>query len=299
MYLKEDEMLKRGIAVLCCVVVSMGFVSCNTQDKTSDKLQDSTANSDNTKEEQGNDKKTKSSNTKVVLVDDEYVKIIYTGVKQTDDKLPVIELSIENKSDQNFSVQTENVSADNQMALVYFSEEPEPGKTIDAELEVEDINQAFQTLEGTFVLIDNNYDTIKSEPFQLSIDGTNPVQAQENALQESTQDANDEVVLAEDDYVKIVYKGLVSESDFATSGLNLTVENKSDQTIILVTDKFYLNEKEIESLLSMDRIAAKKSANGELGLYGDVSSSTIKGTFIVQDENRNTIATESVEVQVN
>lgn len=223
----------------------------------------------------------------VVLVDDEFVKITYLGLDENDTSTPTLKLTIENKSDQTYTVQAENVSADDSMASTYFSERPAPGEKIDANLELEEVEDGFKSVEGTFTLVDGNYDTLKEEPFKISLDGSTKTEEEE-----STEETS--VVLVDDDYTKITYLGFAKESN---STLKLHVENKTDKTFMILTDQFYDEDKKIESMMSCDHVASGKKANAELTLYADEDLKTVKGTFVLKDEENNEIATEQVEFE--
>jgi len=183
----------------------------------------------------------------VALVDDEYVKIAYLGLDENNETIPTLKLSIENKTDQTFAVQTENVSADDNMVATFFSEHPTPGEKIDANLELEEVEKGFNYVEGTFVLVDNNYDTLKEEPFKISLDGTTKIEKEDSKEETS-------VVLVDDDYAKITYLGFAEESNMGPT-LKLSVENKTDKTFMILTDQFYVDDKEIESMMSCDHVA--------------------------------------------
>ncbi|MBF4692150.1 hypothetical protein [Fusibacter ferrireducens] len=257
-------MLRKGIIFLICVAVSMGLMACGS-------------------------KENEQVNINTVLVDDEYVTITYLGLNKSNENVPTLKLSIENKSDVNYTVRTDKVSADDNMVSTYFSESPAPGEKIDAALEIEDVDH-FNTLEGTFVLSDSNYDTLKEAPFKLTLDGT-----AEPKKEEASEETG--VVLVDDDCTKITYLGLAEESITGPT-LILSVENKSDKTIIVLSDQFYVDDQEIESMLGGDRIVAGKKAKQELTLFADKDFTTVKGTIVLNDEASNTIATEQVEINI-
>ncbi|WP_324823889.1 hypothetical protein [Sinanaerobacter sp. ZZT-01] len=265
-------MLKKIVVALICGVISIGLISCGSaaDDKT--------------------DTLAQNEEKDVVLVDDEYVKIIYSGLDENNETIPTLKLSIENKTDQTFAVQTEKVSADDSMVTTYFSESPAPGEKIDANLELEEVEKGFNSVEGTFVLIDDNYDTLKEEPFKISLDDTAKIEKED-------QKEETGVVIVDDDYAKITYLGFAEESNMGPT-LKLSVENKTDKTFMILTDQFYVDDKEIESMMSCDRVASGKKANAELTLYADKDFKTVKGTFVLNDEENNTIATEQVEFEV-
>lgn len=268
-------MLKKMMIVLICGLVSVGLISCG--------------NAENAKTEIPTETKEEIAQ---VLVDDEYVKITYVGLDDSDEEISALKLSMENKSDDTYTVYAENVSGDDRMAATFFSEKIAPGETVDGKLGLEDIEKGFSIVEGSFALMDDNYDTLKEEPFKVIVNeaGADSAQAKEAETELGT-------VVLDNEYAKITYLGFAEESNMGPT-LKLTVENKTDKTIMILSDDFYADGNGVDSLLSCNRITSGKKATGELTLYADEEFKTVKGSIILEDEERNSIAKQEVEFEV-
>jgi hypothetical protein len=105
-----------------------------------------------------------------VLLDNKYVKITYLGVDRSSSYFKKVSLQIENKSEQDLIIQTDDVSVDGYMVYGMFSPNVTAGKTaIDGiEFNSSNITTSFNSVEGKFKIISKNYKTLKEEKFSIN-----------------------------------------------------------------------------------------------------------------------------------
>lgn len=108
-------------------------------------------------------------NEKVIL-DNEYVKITSLGVNDTGYSKQ-IKVKVENKSNQQLIVQTDDVSVNGIMAYAMFSPNITAGNSAIAEIEFNDssIVNGFNNIEGKFAIITKDYETIEKDDFSIKL----------------------------------------------------------------------------------------------------------------------------------
>lgn len=107
-------------------------------------------------------------NEKVIL-DNEYVKITYLGVDRAGSYSKKVKVKIENKSNKDLIIQTDDVSVDGFMVYGMFSPNITAGKSIidDIEFNNSSITTNFNSIEGNFLIITKDYKRIEKDDFSI------------------------------------------------------------------------------------------------------------------------------------
>ena len=161
-------MKKALLSLILCSILGIAIVGCggtSTNTKTETPQVTTETSKENTDE-----KKEEKKEEAIVLVDDEYATITYTAINRNGAIGPEIELLVENKSSQDITIQTSDVSADGMMADPICSIDVVQGKKAKGKLTLmkDKTDKDFKALEGKFRIVDKSFQTLKEEPFALS-----------------------------------------------------------------------------------------------------------------------------------
>ena len=158
----KNKILSALIATICI----FSFVGCtsNSQSTTTKNETKETTAKIETKQK---DKEEKN----IVLVDNDSAKITYKTIDKDRGMGSTLILLVENKSDKDIIVQTDKVSTDDMMSDTICSIEVAKGKKAEDELTLmtNDSKKDFKKVEGTFKILDSNYQEIASPNFKLDI----------------------------------------------------------------------------------------------------------------------------------
>ena len=104
-----------------------------------------------------------------VLVDNKYVKITYLGVDKASSYSKKASLQVENKSNQDLIIQTDDVSVDGVMKYALFSPTVSVGKiaTDGIEFSSSTISTNFDSIEGKFIILSKDFKRLKEEEFSI------------------------------------------------------------------------------------------------------------------------------------
>lgn len=103
-----------------------------------------------------------------VLLNNEYAKITFIGINETGYSKQ-IKVKVENKTNQQLIIQTDDVSINGVMVYGMFSPNITAGNIAIDEIEFNDssIIGNFNNIEGKFVIITKDYETIEKDDFAL------------------------------------------------------------------------------------------------------------------------------------
>ena len=158
--------LNKSIRLMLIGVVAMSFVACS--DPETSKVESGSATP---VEEQKDETKDvlEVKQEEVVLVDDELAKIVVTEKFNDEIFGPSYKVSVENKTDKKIIVQTRDVSIDGVMEEPIFSIEVTACKKANDNMTFMNIEglDNLKNLEGKLVIIDENFNDIKSYDMTL------------------------------------------------------------------------------------------------------------------------------------
>ncbi|OOM06398.1 lipoprotein [Clostridium saccharobutylicum] len=104
-----------------------------------------------------------------VLFEDEYAKVTYIGINRGIG--PMVELKLENKSNQELVIQIRDAVADGYNIDPKFSSKVLPGKKVTGTiyLDIANVSKDFMFLEGKFIITpaDKQGEVLKEEPFKI------------------------------------------------------------------------------------------------------------------------------------
>lgn len=149
--------LNKSIRLMLIGVMAMSFVACSSPETS--KVESGSAT---LVEEQKDEAEVKQE--EVVLVDDELAKIVVTEKFNDEIFGPSYKVSVENKTDKKIIVQTRDISIDGVMEEPIFSIEVTAGKKANDNMTFMNIEglDNLKNLEGKLVIIDENFNDIKS-----------------------------------------------------------------------------------------------------------------------------------------
>lgn len=149
--------LNKSIRLMLIGVMAMSFVACSSPETS--KVESGSATP---VEEQKDEAEVKQE--EVVLVDDELAKIVVTEKFNDEIFGPSYKVSVENKTDKKIIVQTRDISIDGVMEEPIFSIEVTAGKKANDNMTFMNIEglDNLKNLEGKLVIIDENFNDIKS-----------------------------------------------------------------------------------------------------------------------------------------
>lgn len=238
-----------------------------------------------------------------LLLDSDGLKITVTGLEPgimgTD-----VKLMIENNSDQDLTFQVRNVSVNGYMVEAMFSPDVTTGKKT---------NDAITLLASDLNLC--GIETIADIEFSFHIFTTDELETYLNSdvIQIKTSVADGFVydyddsgeVLYEGKDIKIISKGLASDSSFLGSGLLLYIENNSAQPITVQARDLSVNGFMVEGMLSKDVMPGKR-ANTDLTLpdyelesNGITDISDLEFSFHIFDMNSWDTITDTDTITLN
>lgn len=105
-----------------------------------------------------------------VLLDNNYVKITYLGIDRNSSYFKKVSLKVENKSNQELIIQTDNVSVDGNMTYGMYSPDVTSGKSDTSGIEFNNnsITSGFNSIEGKFKIITKDYKTLEEDNFSIN-----------------------------------------------------------------------------------------------------------------------------------
>ncbi len=161
----KNKILSALIATIC--IFSFAGCTSNSQNTTTSNTKNKTEETAAKIETKQNDKEEKN----IVLLDNDSAKITYKSIDKDRGMGPTLILLVENKTDKDIIVQTDKVSVDDMMTETICSIDVVQGKKAEDELTLmtNDSKKDFKKVEGTFKILDSNYQEIASPNFKLDI----------------------------------------------------------------------------------------------------------------------------------
>lgn len=285
-------MKHKWIAVLLVISMlgTMGGCSASGSGGSSSKTKktstaESSAAAENSKTEESS-KAEESSNTEKnndesqVLFEDSTVRITYTGIADEEWMGKGLNVTVENLSDKNISVQTKEVSVNGVMDEPYFSCSVAAGKKANDTIyfstkdDLGTIEMAFQILDG------DTYDIIyETEQITFVIDDSI---TSEKADAEKIYEANGVVVS---------YAGK-SEDDIWGTEFNFLIENNGTETYTVRADNISIDNVMCNGSLYAE-VAAGKYANAEMSFVGEelpAEMNELEFKLVITDNSYETVA---------
>ncbi|PID79548.1 MAG: hypothetical protein CSB19_02195, partial [Clostridiales bacterium] len=203
----------------------------------------------------------KSTIEKQVLFEEKGIKVTALKLVQDDIMGPGIKLLVENNSDKDINISSDNISINDYMIESYFSSDVSVGKKVNDTLyfeEEEIANAGIKVIEAInlqFKVYDKeNYDEIFTT--DLIVINTSAFGTDSKASVDVNADGVDGMtiepaVLFEQDNVKVTSIDLVKD-DYMGIGMRLMIENNSDKNINLRNTNLVVNDYAVESYFSKD-----------------------------------------------
>lgn len=264
---KKKSIFKRWWFWVIVVVVIVGIASAGGGSKEDDGKGNEAVATEENKEKSGDKKQEEKEKSKEVTeaTVEEQTLLEQDGVKITlkeldNDALMGAELKllIENNSEQNLTVQANNVSVNGIMIESVFSCDVAAGKSANDGITLlsSDLEQAgienIQNVELNFHIFDTeSWDTVLDSDtiyIATSLDGTE---------EQNVDDSG--VVLLEQDGIKITVKEADSEESFWGADIYIYVENNTDKNVTVQASSVSLNGFMVEPYFSCDVAAGKKA----------------------------------------
>ena len=225
------------------IITTVLFVSCNYRDinvKSEDGIETSKEAID------GQQDSFKSE----VLVENEIVKIVFTGIDKNNSEGPGIKVEIENKIDKTVVVQAMDTSVDNLMSEPMFMCELSPkGKATDSIIFSKESIEELKNIEGFFSVFDkDSWKTIGNYTFTALVD--------ENSKGYRISDNG--LVLVDNEVIKCVYTGH-EENEVFGPYLILEIENKVGENIVAQIREISINGNMMDPLFISELVAGKSS----------------------------------------
>lgn len=230
----------------------------------------------------------------------EFVALDQDGVKITVKDLdfntsflgPGLKILIENSTDKNITVQSENLSVNDIMIdNVVFSCDIAAGKSandtidfISTDLKSKNITD-FAEIELQFIVIDDSFTKLfTSEPIKI-----------ETSSKDTYTQVNDSngSVIFEENGIKITSQGISSDSHFMGPSMILFIENNTDQNVIIQSDNVSVNGFMVNPIMSCNIAANKKAITGLTFMNSELEENGIEN--ITQVEMSFTIFDDSLK----
>jgi hypothetical protein len=208
-----------------------------------------------------------------VIYDENDIKITATGLEEgwmgTE-----LKLLIENNSSQNITVQARNANVNGYMVDTMMSADVAAGKKANDELTFETTGlnecgiESIATMEFYFHIFD-------SDSWDEILD-TDVITMNTSIAETYTQTVDDSGdILVDSNGVKIVAKGLSSDSSFWGPGVILYIENNSQQDITVQVRDVSVNGFMVDSTMSEDVVVGKKAISAVQFFSSDLEENSI------------------------
>lgn len=245
----------KNIIVWLLFTISLVFVGCSESkiEGEQDKQEIESLEKNN---EEESDKKDGSFLSEVLL-DNEIVKIISTGIDETGFDGLELKVEIENKSDKTIIIEANQVSVDNLMYdPVFKCEVLAKGKKSESIVFLDDSIDELKNIEGFFSVLDkDSLNTVGSYSFNILID--------ENSKGYTLSDNG--LILVDNEVIKCVYVGQGEDEVFGKY-IELEIENKVGDDIVAQIREVSINGNIIDPLF-ISEITAGKILKGKVKFY--------------------------------
>lgn len=243
-------MVKNIIAGLF-IITTVSLIGCNYSNINEKQEEQGIESS-----EEGIDKPLNSAVSEVLL-DNEIVKILCTGIDDNRVDGTGIIVEIENKSDKTIVIEANQVSVDNLMYdPVFKCEVVAKGKKSESIVFFDDSIDELKNIEGFFNIFDkDSMNTVGSYSFKILID--------ENSKGYSLSDNG--LILVDNEVIKCVYVGQGEDKVFGKY-IELEIENKVGDDIVAQIREVSINGNIIDPLF-ISEITAGKISKGKVKFY--------------------------------
>ncbi len=281
---KKKTILKKWWFWVLAVVLVGGMVgACGGQDdKEKEGKKKEVSDEKNTegkekekKEEEEEEKTKEAAVEEQVLLEQDGIKVTLKELDNDSLLGPQLKVLVENSSEKNLTVQTNNVSVNGIMIQSLFSCEVAAGKSANNEISLlsSDLEDAgitiIQNVELNFHVFDTaSYDTVfDSDTIYIatSLDGT-----EEQAIDDSG------VVLLEQDGIKLTVKEADSENSFWGADIYIYVENSTDKNITVQASAVSINGFMVQPYFSCEVVAGKKAYDSITFMESDLKDNNIE-----------------------
>ncbi|MBC5628779.1 hypothetical protein H8S20_07740 [Clostridium sp. NSJ-6] len=187
-----------------------------------------------------------------VLLENEIVKIVSTGIDENSSEGSEIKVEIENKIDKTIVVQAMYTSVNNLMSQPMFMCELLPKeKATDSIVFFKDSIEELKNIEGFFSVFDKDgWETIGNYPFAALVD--------ENSAGYNISDNG--LVLIDNEAIKCIYTGQGEDNVFGPY-IMLEIENKIDDNVVAQIREISVNGSMMDPLFISEISAGKTSRN--------------------------------------
>lgn len=296
MLMKKITAIFAVSALACCAFTGCGTSgggSGSSSDRESSAVEESNkeeSSKEESIEEESSEVKNEPEEVNEVLYSDDTVRITYTGIDTEDWMGEGLKVTIENLSDKNITVQTNETSVNGIMEEPYFSCDVAAGKTANDSITFS-IDDKIGVVELSFHIFDTDtWDAIvDTDVITVTVDDSISVEKA------------DATVIYDANGITVSYVGVNIDEIWGTE-FDFIVENNGEETFTVHADNVSIDGVMHDGSLYAE-VAAGKYANESMSFIGDdlpEEMSELEFTIRITNSNYETVAeSDPIKVAIN